>query len=332
MGKRMYYVFKMILETMDKGITAQEIIESLHQYSIDIGVKAVYSCIHQINQFFYEWLHDDIIVSIKKTGFAINKEFFEDGELQFLLDSIAFHQDLKSEDKKHLQDKLLLLSSYHQQARLLHFQSSEKMLHFSLFLNLTTIMKAIENKNVLSFQYINYEIQDHHLKEVPSTNGNISDQYILSPYQIVSQNNHYYVIGYNQKYKNELSTYRIDRMRFIQTIHQSFQDIREQFDMIDEIEKMTNMYISHQRDTLKLECDHKVLRELASRFGMDIHIQKLYQEHYLVTIENTPISEGLIGWLMMMQEQVKVISPNSLQEEMKKRIVKIASLYTDMVQ
>lgn len=327
MGKRMYYVFKFILDNKDKGISAKEIQERLEDYEIYLDIKTVYSCIQQINDFFYEWLHENMITSIKRVGFKIQTDFLEDGELQFLLDSIVFHQDLKNDDKQNLQNKLLSLSSYHQKQRLVHFKPSKRDLHFSLFLNLTTIMKAIENKSVLSFQYINYVIKRNHLTEVPSLHGNNQDQYIISPYQIVSQNNHYYVIGYNDKFKNALSTYRVDRMRLIQTIRDSYIDIREQFDLTDEIEKTTNMYISQNRDTIQLECDQKLLRELVSRFGTDITAQKLYQQQYLVTILDTPISDGLIGWLMMLQDQVKVIAPESLQIEMKKRIEKMLTLY-----
>lgn len=327
MGKRMYLVFKFILDNKDKGISAKEIQKRLEDYEIYLDIKTVYSCIHQINDFFHGWVHSDVIVSIKRVGFKIQFDFFEDGELQFLLDSIVFHQDLKNEDKQNLQDKLLSLSSYYQKQRLVRFQPSKRTLHFSLFLNLTTIMKAIENKSVLSFQYINYVISQNYLKEAPSLNGNNQDQYILSPYQIVSQNNHYYVIGYNDKFKNELSTYRIDRMRMIQTIHKPYLDIQEQFDLTDEIEKTTNMYISKQRDTIQLECHQKLLRELVSRFGTEITVQKLYQQQYLVTISDTPISDGLIGWLMMLQDQVKVVAPESLQKEMKSRIEKMSMLY-----
>lgn len=46
-----------------------------------------------------------------------------------------------------------------------------------------------------------------------------------------------------------------------------------------------------------------------------------------MTILDTPISDGLIGWLMMLQDQVKVIAPESLQIEMKKRIEKMLTLY-----
>lgn len=329
MGERMFYVFKIIQESKGKIIAAKEIVEELHNYDIFVDVKTVYTCIKNINLFFYEWFHQDMLESVHKSGYRIMCEFFNDGELQFLLDSIVFHQDLMNDDKQVLKDKLLLLSSNHQRSRLIDFSSTERSLRFSLFLNLSTIMKAIENKIVLSFQYINYEVKDNRLKEVPSQNGNHGTEYLISPYQIVSRNGHYYLIGYNEKYKNQLTIYRIDRMRIIQTIRQPFVEMREQYDMQDVIEKTTNMYIEERRETLQLECHQRVLREIASHFGQDLQAKRTYQDMYLITVEDTPISEGLIGWIMMLQDQVKVIAPISLQNEIKQRIQNISNLYGD---
>lgn len=327
MGKRMFYVFKIIQDSKDKSISAKEIVKKLEAYEVYVDIKTIYTCVKNINEFFKEWVHGDMISSKRKSGFMMNYDFFDDGELQFLLDSIAFHQDLRYEDKNTLRKRLLLLSSAHQKSRLIDFKPMQKDLSFSLFLNLSTIMKAIENQSVLSFQYINYEVKHNHLQEVPSQNGNHKEEYLISPYQIVSTNNHYYLIAYNDKYKNQLTTYRIDRMRLIKTTRYRFIEMREQFDMRDEIDKTTNMYIESSRDTLQLECDKKLLREVASHFGHDLRVERLYQDHYLITIEDIPISEGLIGWIMMLQSQIKVIAPQSLQDEIKVRIQKLMKLY-----
>lgn len=331
MGKRMYYVLKIILETNQKAISAKDILEKLKEYDIYVDIKTIYTCIKQINAFFYEWLQKDIIVPVKRTGYMIESDFFQDGELQFLMDQIVFHQDLKYEDKIKLKEKLLSLSSYHQKHRLVEYLPQNKKQSFSLILNISTIIKAIETKSVISFQYINYEVKDNHFIEVTSDRGNQGNQYIISPYQLVSNNNHYYLIGYNQKHKNQLSTYRIDRMRMIKTDHETFIEIREQFNMNEEIEKMTNMYSTQNKDTLQIECHQRLLREVVSRFGMNIEAKKLYHHRYLLTIPDVSISEGLIGWILMLQDDIKVISPISLREEIHKKIEKMLSLYQDVL-
>lgn len=86
----MFYVLKMILQTPNKAITALEIQEALMKQDMKIDIKTVYSCIKQINDFFYGWIGRDLIVSYHKLGYRIDEDIFEDGELQFLLDQIAF--------------------------------------------------------------------------------------------------------------------------------------------------------------------------------------------------------------------------------------------------
>lgn len=327
MGKRMYYVFKIIQESQDKAISGKEILKKLEEYQIFVDIKTIYSCIKNINMFFYEWIHDDVIISVKRTGFMIKNDFFIDGELQFLLDQIVYHEDLNYEDKMILKEKLFQFSSSHQQSRILTSQPSHKQQSFSLILNISTIMKAIDHHSVISFEYINYVVQDNHLIEESSTHGNEGKLYFVSPYQIIPQNNHYYLIGYNTKYHNELSIYRIDRMRYIQTTHQNFIEIREQFDMNEEIQKMMNMFTAQDKKTLQFVCDHSILREVVSRFGQNIEIQNLYQNHYMVTVADVPISDGLIGWILMLQNHIQVVAPLSLKDDLKSRIEAMLQLY-----
>lgn len=331
MGKRMYYVLKILLESSQEVLSAKEILEELQKYDISIDIKTIYSCVRQINDFFYHFFNDDMILTVKRRGYCIQHTFLSDGELQFLLDNISFHHDLNIDEQFQLKNKLLSFSPTLQQMKLVPYPIKSQTHSFSLLLNLSTIMKAIEQQMVLTFQYVNYTVEKNHLIEVPSLKGNKGQLYVISPYQIVTQNNHYYLVGYNDKYPNQLTNYRIDRMRQIQTLKKGYQEIREQFNMIDEIEKMTNMYVSHQRDVLELECDYKLLREIVSRFGQNVYAKKLYQDRYYISIDDVSISEGLIGWIMMMQNQLKVISPKYLRLEIKERIDKMSKQYEDMI-
>ncbi len=72
-----------------------------------------------------------------------------------------------------------------------------------------------------------------------------------------------------------------------------------------------------------------VLREVIDQFGQDHPVKKDFENRYHLTIEDVLISDGLIGWLMMLQDHVKVIKPYSLQEKMKKRIEKMFIQYKE---
>ena len=171
MGRRMYYILKIIYEHED--IIAKNILVLLEKYDIHINIKTVYDAINQINAFFFDFIHDDLILVRKKIGYSINKNIFSDGQLQLLLDSITYHQDLKRNDKEELKDILLKLSSSKQRDRLIINHSEDKELSFSLFINLNTIMKAIEEKKTISFEYINYQYENNQFKEVSLKNDYI---------------------------------------------------------------------------------------------------------------------------------------------------------------
>lgn len=319
MGKRMYYILKIIME--NEEITGKKILECLLEYDIVINIKTLYDTIEQINAFFFDLLEEDIIKVRKKAGYSIQKNIFSDGQLQLLLDSITYHQDLKRNDKEELKDILLKLSSCKQKDRLIFNMSEDKDLSFSLFVNLNTIMKAIEEKKTISFEYINYKYENNQFKEV-----SIRNDYMISPYQIVLNNNHYYVIGYYKPRKNELSIYRIDRMRYIMLNKESFHEIREQFDMEETIHNMMNMFSHSENIVLTIEFHYSIVREMISRFELK-HVERIDTDWYKTTIEDVQLSEGLIGWIMMLQDKIKVIAPYSLKQEIKKRILRMEEMY-----
>ena len=49
---------------------------------------------------------------------------------------------------------------------------------------------------------------------------------------------------------------------------------------------------------------------------------KDYENRYHLIVKDVLINEGLIGWLMMLQDKITVIKPYSLKENMKERIEK----------
>lgn len=326
MGQKLYYILMIIRE--HECISAKNILEELKKYGITMNIKSIYQYVSILNDLFQEWIQGDIITVIPRKGYTITNDFFLDGELQFLIDSLVYHQDLNEKDQDTITQKLLFLSSIKQREHIVYAKTISKNMTFSLIHNLTTIMKAIQNKKVISFQYIDYIVKNKRVKEVASHQGQL---YYLSPYQIVLNNNHYYIVGYSPLRPTQLSTYRVDRMRVIQTTREEYIDVRDQFQMEKEIHQMMNMFSSYQRATITLQCHHKLLREMVSRFGKDIVVEKIHMDEYMITIENVPISEGLIGWIFMLQDQIKVIAPMFLKEMIEERLRRMVNQYTDMV-
>lgn len=330
MGERLYYVLE-IIKSSRIPISAKDIQEKLLAYYIKVDIKTIYGFIRKINQFYYPVLEKDYIKTIHKKGYCIENEYFEDGQLQYLIDSIVFNPNLSKEEGNELLQRVLTLSSTNQKDRITLTESKSYNQNFSLLLNLTTLLKAINTQQNVYFEYVNYQIEDTKLKEISSLNGNHQQgnksYYSVSPYQIILRGSNYYLIGYFNKRKDSLSMYRVDRMRMIRQHSSKFIEIREQYDMEQEIESNINMFIGNKHIDMVFKFKDSILREVVNQFGIDIEVEKYVDGWNQATIKEVVLSNGLIGWIFMLQEQIEIIYPLDLRNTIIDKLKTITDIY-----
>lgn len=327
MGEKMYYVYKSISES-EQPISAKKIHEYLKGRGLHLDIKTVYSLIARINDFYYSLTGKQLIKVIRKKGYIIENEFFDDGQLQFLFDSVIFNPNLNDVAVVEMLGKLASLSSFNQIKRLNIEKSNKKRLNYNLLLSLTTIIKAINNKKCIAFKYINYDLVDDHITEVYHDNGNCGrETYVVSPYKLILRGANYYLVGYYNKRVNSLSVYRVDRMRLLRNNNNKFEDIRDQFDMKKIFKKNVNMYFSNNLIDLKIRFDQNILKEVVNQFGKDIIFNKGSDGKVEAEIKNVALSNGLIGWLLMLQTNIQVLAPLNLKEIIKERLESMLRLY-----
>lgn len=327
--KKLYYTYLIIRESK-QPIPAKNIKMILEQkYHIKTDIKTIYTNIAHLNELFDLFCHKKLIRTIRRTGYCIEEEFFDDGQLQYLFDSIIFNQDMTMEETESFVKSLSALSSTRQMERI-HLSVNHHHQKYPYLLNLTTIIKAIHDKSNIYFKYVSYEIQNHQLVEVYRHHGNDSqnrEYYIVSPYKIIQRDSKYYLLGYFDGRKEQLSIYRLDRMRLVRNHKSVFVDIREQYDFERELDNNVNMYVSGYRSTLEICFDEAIMREVVDHFGFHCHVEETIDHHYTMIVDDVLISQGLIGWLMMLQDHVKVIRPLQLKEEMLTIIKRMKQLY-----
>lgn len=330
MGERLFYILK-IIKQQTKPISAKNICGNLIDYDIYIDIKTVYSIIARINSFYTLLTGDIYIQVIHRKGYIIKNHYFEDGELQFLLDSINSNPNLSNQEIKQLEQRLLTMSSAAQMQHLSLYQPKEKEQNFSLLLNLSTLLKAIIHCHPVYFQYVSYKINEGQLGEVYSNNGNLTiDQqsyYLISPYKVVLRNGHYYVLGYFDKRKGKLSMYRVDRMRLVRNHRSQFIDISEQFDVEKELEKNVNMFVSDKKIDLTFKFKDSVLREVVNQFGTDMEVTNELNQWNIAKVKNITMSDGLLGWIMMLHDQVEILLPLELRDMVIEKIKKMKNVY-----
>ena len=306
MGNKMYFVYKILSESK-QPISGEVILRYLECCGYSMNIKTVYRLIDRLNEFYFLYTGKNLIKMIRGVGYIIENEFFNDGQLQLLMDSVNSNTNLDKNSAKELTDKLSLLSNVRQLERL-NVEESNNESNYNSLLSLTTIIKAINNHKNIAFKYISYDVIDNKLLEVYHKNGN--------------QNNETYIVS-----PDILSFYRVDRMRFVINHNSEYEDIRDQFDMEKEFDKNVNMYLSNEKIDLKIIFDKKVLKEVINQFGKDIFVCKRFDGRLEGLIKNVALSDGLVGWLMMLQTNIEVVLPLSLKEIVKKRLRLMLRMY-----
>lgn len=324
MGKELYYVW-MLISQSEGHMTASAIVDELEEYDIHVGIKRVYSLITTLNDLIACFCGKKLIMRVAGNGYRVEDGVLEDGQLQFLLDMVLNNKNLDKEEQAGLYDRLISLSSLAQRDRLIIHEIEENG-DKDMLLSLTTIIQAINHENNIRFRYIDYEIKKNQLVISESNRGNAVKDYVVSPYYLYYANGNHYLIGYYSKHPDHLTTFRLDRMRLVRSSRGHFDDYREQYDLEKEIHNINN-YSVQKKETLHIQFHTSALREVADRFGTQIAVKKLNDCWIDAVIENVGISDGLKGWILMLNQQVKVITPLSLRDDLKNTLQEMLALY-----
>ena len=319
-----------IIKTSMEPISAKMIVEKLEKHNQKVNIKTIYEYIRKINLYYQPILKKDYIGMKRRVGYFIENDLFEDGQLQYLVDAVLSNQSLSLSEATQLKDRLLSFSSNNQKNRLF-MSSTLNHSSYDALLNLTTIIKAIDHQQLIYFQYVDYQVSNQKLVEVSSKNGNlkVNDQifYVVSPYYLSMVGNHYYLHGFYDQRDNQISTYRIDRMRLIRKYQGKYIDIRDQIDVHSDINQSINQFVSSKKIDLQLKFKRSAMREIVNQFGKNYDFSQFDHSLFEVKIPEVSYSPGLVSWLLMLSNQVEVVKPQSLREEMKMKINEMIKIY-----
>lgn len=327
MGEKMWAVFSLLMNS-EECISAEDIQRQLEEKGYDIGLKAVYAVIKQINAFTSLMFGKEIIKAVRRFGYIIEAGCFDEAQIQLLIDMVNYRQDLSSADKRELIDKLLKFSPAKQKNYLIipELEDDEDEV-YSLRENLKKITNAIRNKKDIRFQYVDYTIQDGRPIETHSTKGNAGlnhEFYNVSPYNTVIVDGHYYLRAYYNKHKDSLTTFRIDRIReldYSRTYYFDFDDEDRMSESLKQsLAKSMNSFFDGDEITLHIKFDGVLIREVVSRLGKDITINKtiapIENDHqwYETRVEGIIFNTGLMNWIRQFGSMIIVVGPEKLKE------------------
>lgn len=307
------------------------IYEVLKKYSDVDHILSIKDIIKYVKEEFDEAIEDrtvrrNIRVLIEKLdidietfkenrqGYFLRTKDFELSEVKMMIDLLHYSKFVEKAFSDEIVEKLKhLLSKYEQETineteRIEVYSKNIKTMNKDVLNNIEVLSNSIRTKTKVEFEYYRYDINKKLKLEKTKR---------VSPYAILCENEFYYLIAHNEKF-NELSYFRLDRIKNIKTTE--IESIKTKQSIKDFVQSSVYMF-GGERQKIKLKCDMLILDAVIEKFGMDTEIQKIDKNHFKATLNVCP--KGLKMWVMQYLNYVEILEPISMREELKDNLKEI---------
>ena len=152
-------------------------------------------------------------------------------------------------------------------------------------------------------------------------------EYEVSPWGLSWDDEYYYLIGYDSD-AGIIKHYRVDKMLCIK-VENKVREGRYKFkepDMVTYDKKMFNMFNGEERN-VEILCENSLAGVMIDRFGKDVRITKVDNGHFRVVVK-VAASMHFVHWIMALGDGVKIVAPDSLVEQIREEINRLANEYS----
>ncbi|MEE0946757.1 MAG: WYL domain-containing protein [Acutalibacteraceae bacterium] len=307
----------------ENPVNAVEIIEKLSSMGIEVERKAVYRGIDAL----IDYGCDIIFTRTPKAGYYLVDKLFELPEIYLLTDAVqaaSFITVKKTRELVKKLDGMLSEGERRKREKGLYIDNGRKCENEEIYYNIDTLSRAISENKKVSLVYS--------VRKISSDRKIVmqSKEYKVSPYALIWQNEHYYLVANNEKYDN-LMHIRLDRARKISITKENARHFSEvssytdKFDIADYASKSFQMYTG-ELCNIEFECKEEILEQVVDRFSDKIFIRN-FENGWFTFSTDVNLSEGLVNWILQFSDSIIVKAPDKLVEMLKKRVEAVLTLY-----
>ena len=254
---------------------------------------------------------------------------FTESELHMLIDGLLFSRSVPYDARKQLIEKLCDLNSSHfgQRMKRVHSMSADSPENKDLFVNIDILDEAIAEGKQVEITYGHYGT-DMKLHPRLNEDGTVKKQR-LNPYQLVASDGRYYLICNKDNYDN-VSNYRVDRIMEIRTLETPRKPGREVNGLENglKLEKYLYQHVNmFSGDPEKVEfiIPKNFVSVVIDFFGS--HVSFFDRGDGTISCHIDVSLEAMRHWAGQFADVVRVVSPESLVEQIREDIRKAAENY-----
>lgn len=323
---RLIHILKILTEESSalSPISAVQLSERLAELGISTERKAIYDDVEVLTEAGYD---------IRKSGgshrgYYIAERTLGTPELCLLIDAVQSAGFISADRTRELIEKLEGLASRDAAEvlkRRVCIDNRSKTSNENVYSIISSINDAIQSNRKIKICYRRNVLNG---TELEYSEKNMT----VSPYALIWDSDHYYLVCNNQKYDN-LMHLRVDRIKSVKEVKETcrhFSEVSEykqRFDTADYAKKTFNMF-GGEVQRIDLECDITLLDQMTDRFGRNIFIRHRDKDNVFRFSTDATVSDGLIGWLLQFGDRIKVLSPAAVRDAVKECAEKTARSYS----
>ena len=296
----------------------EEIVAKLESdYSITVERKAIGRNIALLQDMGYD-------IETTKKGSYLNSRLFEDAELRLLSDSVLASRHITAKHSKELIEKLASLSNKYFKSHIKNVYSVNdwnKSENVALFYNIEIIDEAIEKGCKIKFDYNKYGI-DKKLHR--------SAIHIVSPYQMILHNQRYFLMSLQEKW-GDIGYFRLDRITNIELLDDVATDLHSVKGYKNGIDykrfssSLPYMF-ADEPINIKFSINGEwMLDQIVDWFGFDFKIEHK-DDKIIIEVKASP--NAMEYWAMQYLNNVEILSPISLREQIKNNLHSAIAKYS----
>lgn len=307
------FIWKILKEYSDADhpITQQNIIDELEKYDIQMERKAVARHLLNLESCGYA-------IERTKKGVYLCNDGFEDSELRLLIDSVLFSKHISERYAQEIIEKLKSLGnvSFRKNCKSAYRVNTifrEK--NSDYFFKIDEIGKAIESQKKVSFSYNEYGID----KKLHVILGEV----VIDPFQLIAANNHYYLVGKNEKTK-ETQSFRIEKITDFRILDIPCDKANGRGDDLNKyINEHPYMY-SGKSELIVLKIADKAIGEVVDAFADFSVIQKVGDSSIIKL--NASVAD-VYDWAKRFGDVAEIIIPQELRNKLRNYCTNSFNLY-----
>lgn len=306
--------------------TMEQILNHLQNFNITAERKSIYADMALLRDMDYE-----IIKTFNdgEAAYYLNESLFDQAEAEIFASAVCAAKFVTQKKSSELLDKIASLFSKRQAKvfrQRVELARTQKTNNVEVYYNIDKIVTAMNGNKQISFLYFEY------LPDKTQQMRKEGNRYFASPYSLIWSEDALYAVTNLEKYNN-LTHFRVDRMKKVEIIDANARDIKEVSEYknhldYDEYQRSVFSMFGGKLHNVRIRFHESLATAVFDRFGLDVPVGEIKKGWFTISTK-VRVSPGFLSWITLFGDQIEVLSPNSLRSEIKEMLLKLSCVYND---